>query len=63
MLLCHARGDEKLQLIKRLPAPIIRHLLASHRNDKLSAREAARELGLSRPRLVVSFCSHTKVSF
>ena len=48
--LCHPRGDEKSQLIKRLPAPIIRHLLASHRNDQLSARAAARELGLSRPR-------------
>ena len=46
----HPGGYEKLQLIKRLPAPIIRHLLSSHRNDKLSAREAARELGLSRPR-------------
>src|ERR1017187_2608723 len=46
----HPASYEKLQLIKRLPAPIIRHLLASHRNDKLSAREAARELGLSRPR-------------
>jgi transposase InsO family protein len=46
----HPASYEKLQLIKRLPAPIIRHLLTSHRNDKLSAREAARELGLSRPR-------------
>ena len=50
ILPCHPCGYEKLQLINRLPAPIIRHLLASHRNDRLSAREAACELGLSRPR-------------
>ncbi|HEY1786928.1 MAG TPA: hypothetical protein VGJ73_02170, partial [Verrucomicrobiae bacterium] len=47
---CYHSNDEKLQLIKRLPAPLIRHLLASHRHGKLSAIEAARELGLSRPR-------------
>jgi len=49
IFLCHPCGHEKLQLIKRLPAPIIRHLLASHRNHRLSARETAAELGLSRP--------------
>ena len=32
---------EKLQLIKRLPAPFIRHLLASHRAGQLSAKAAA----------------------
>ncbi len=48
--LCHSRPHEKLQLIKRLPAPIIRHVLACHRGGELSARQAARELGLSRPR-------------
>ena len=48
--LWHDRSDEKLQLIKRLPAPLIRHLLASHRKGELSAREAAHELGLSRAR-------------
>jgi hypothetical protein len=42
--------DEKSQLNKRLPAPIIRHLLACHRKDQLSAVEAASELGLSRAR-------------
>lgn len=47
---CHHRDDEKSQLIKRLPVPLIRHLLASHRRGELSARAAARELGLSRPR-------------
>ena len=49
-LLCYPSNDEKLQLIKRLPAPLIRHLLACHRDGKLSAIEAARELGFSRPR-------------
>jgi transposase InsO family protein len=50
IFLCHCRHYEKLQLIKRLPAPIIRHFLACHRSDELSAGQAARELGLSRPR-------------
>jgi AraC-like DNA-binding protein len=35
-------------LVKRLPAPFIRHLLATHRAEQLSARAAAQELGLSR---------------
>lgn len=30
-----------------MPAPLIRHLLASHRHEKLSAQAAATELGLS----------------
>jgi hypothetical protein len=34
-------------LIKRLPAPLIRHLLACHRGQELSATAAAVELGLS----------------
>jgi hypothetical protein len=33
-------------LIKRLSAPFIRHVLASHRQDQLCARAAAQELGL-----------------
>jgi AraC-like DNA-binding protein len=45
---CHLLGDEKSQLIKRLPAPIIRHILGHHRNADLSAAAAAQELGLSR---------------
>ena len=49
ILPCHPCGYEKSQLIKRLPAPLIRHLLASHRNQRLSARETAAELGVSRP--------------
>ena len=44
----HYGGHEKLQLIKRLPAPIIRHLLQRHRHDELSASAAAQELNLSR---------------
>jgi transposase InsO family protein len=48
ILLRHLLGDEKAQLIKRLPAPIIRHLLASHRHNELAAAAAAQELGLSR---------------
>jgi hypothetical protein len=37
-------------LIKRLPAPFIRHLLATHRAEQLSAGAAAQELGLSHTR-------------
>jgi hypothetical protein len=43
-------GHEKLQLIKRLPAPFIRHLLANHRAGQLSAKAAAAELGLAHTR-------------
>ena len=43
-------GYEKLQLIKRLPAPFIRHLLANHRAGQLSAKAAAAELGLAHTR-------------
>ncbi|MGH2403733.1 MAG: hypothetical protein ACRDGN_04635, partial [bacterium] len=37
-------------MIKRLPASLIRHFLALHRTQELSAAQAARELGLSRAR-------------
>lgn len=37
-------------MIKRLPAPLIRHILSQHRTNELSAIESARELGLSRAR-------------
>ena len=47
---CHPCGNEKLQLIKRLPAPFIRHVLNDHRQGQLHASAAARELGLSLPR-------------
>ncbi len=43
-------GHEKLQLIKRLPAPFLRHLLAKHRAGQLSAKAAAAELGLAHTR-------------
>ena len=43
-------ADEKAQLIKRLPAPLIRHLLHSFRTGQLCAPAAANELGLSRSR-------------
>ena len=35
-------------MIQRLSSPFIRHLLAQHRHEQLSARAAALELGLSR---------------
>lgn len=47
---CHPHADEKLQLIKRLPAPLIRHLLNAHRTGQLCSRAAASELGLARSR-------------
>lgn len=47
-LLCHSCHHEKLKLIKRFPAPIIRHLLACHRNGELSGEEAAQERNISR---------------
>jgi hypothetical protein len=43
-------GHEKQQLIHRLPAPFIRHLLAEHRARRLCARAAAAELGLGKAR-------------
>ena len=47
ILLLYLQPDEKQQLLKRVPAPFIRHLLNQHRNNHLSANEAAQELGLS----------------
>jgi GAF domain-containing protein len=44
----HLLADEKLQLIKRIPPPFIRHLLATHRAEQLSAQAAAQEMGVSR---------------
>jgi hypothetical protein len=48
--LCYFRADEKPQLIKRLPAPLIRHFLHGYRNGQICARAAADELGLARSR-------------
>jgi hypothetical protein len=53
-------GDEKSQLIKRLPTPIIRHLLASHRKDELSAEEAAQELGLAHTRFYELYAEYLR---
>jgi hypothetical protein len=50
ILLWHSDSYEKPQLIQRIPAPLIRHLLANHRQGLLCARAAAMELGLSRAR-------------
>lgn len=47
---CQTAAHEKSQLLHRLPAPLIRHLLASHRSGHLDARTAAAELGLARTR-------------
>jgi len=46
--LWYPRPDEKRQLIKRIPSPFIRHLLAAHRAGQLSAQAAAQELSVSR---------------
>jgi hypothetical protein len=50
ILPCHPCGYEKTQLSKRNPAPIIRHLLACHRRNEISALETAHELGLGHTR-------------
>ncbi len=47
---CYLWADEKQQLIKRLPAPLVRHLLHSYRTGQICARAAADELGLARSR-------------
>jgi AraC-like DNA-binding protein len=60
ILLCYSRLDEKPQLIKRLPAPFIRQLLASHRALELSAQEAAKELGLSSSRFYELFSEYLR---
>ena len=60
ILLCYPRLDEKPQLIKRLPAPFIRQLLASHRALQLSAQEAAKELGLSNSRFYELFSEYLR---
>ena len=46
----HSGSHEKSQLIQRLPAPLLRHRLATPRREELSAGQAARELDLSRTR-------------
>ena len=56
----HPGSDEKSQLIKRLPAPLIRHLLASHRKGELSARETTRELGLALTRFYEVYADYLR---
>ena len=48
--LCYSGSHEKLQLIKRLPSPFIRHILHSFRTGHLCAIGAANELGLAHSR-------------
>lgn len=55
-----AWADEKLQLIKRLPAPLIRHLLHSYRTRQICARAAARELGLARSRFYELYADYLR---
>ena len=43
-----------------MPAPLVRHLLASHRRQPLSARETARELGLAHTRFDELYADHLK---
>ena len=50
ILLWQTSPHEKIQLIHRLPAPLIRHLLHCYRTGHLCARSAAIELGLARSR-------------
>lgn len=57
---CHSPCDEKLQLSKRLPAPLIRHLLANYRRQQLSTSEAAKELGLARTRFYELYADYLK---
>jgi hypothetical protein len=47
-------------LIKRVPAPFIRHLLATHRAEQLPARAATQELGLSRTHFYRLYSDHLK---
>jgi hypothetical protein len=47
-------------LIKRLPAPLIRHLLAAHRQGHLSAAQAATELNLTHTRFYEIYSDYLK---
>jgi len=48
--LCYSGSHEKLQLIKRLPSPFIRHILNSFRTGYICSISAATELGLAHSR-------------
>jgi len=47
-------------LIKRLPVPLIRHLLAAHRQGELSAAQAADELNLAHTRFYEIYSDYLK---
>lgn len=47
-------------MYKRLPTPFIRHLLAQHRREQLSAVQAAKELGLAHTRFYELYASYLK---
>ncbi len=53
-------GADEKQLIKRQPAPLIRHLLHSYRVGYLCARAAARELGLERSRFYELYADYLR---
>jgi len=57
---CYLRADEKPQLIKRLPAPLIRHLLQCFRTGQICARAAAHELGLARSRFYELYAEYLR---
>jgi hypothetical protein len=56
--LCYPGADEKPQLIKRLPAPLVRHLLHSFRTGQICTRAASDELGLSRSRFYELYAAY-----
>jgi hypothetical protein len=60
IFLCYLRHHEKLQLIKRLPAPFIRHLLACYRSEQTSAPAAAAELGISFSRFFTLYSEYLR---
>ena len=47
----YARRDEKLQLLHRCAAPLIRHVLAEFRSNSIKAVQACEQLGVSKSRL------------
>lgn len=60
--LCYLCADEKPQLIKRLPGPLIRHLLHSFRGGQICARAAAHELRLSRSRFYELYAAYLRAA-
>jgi hypothetical protein len=53
-------GDEKLQLTHRIAAPLVRHILAQHRAERLSAEQAAEELKVSRSRFYTLYSQYLR---